>query len=118
VGIAAITADGHLRSGDEAYGNRVFLRHYCVPLLGPDRVRGDAEYPGDAAAARGFNGDLAMHLQRWRRAAPDPALGVRMARMALLAVAGLVSVVERTWTTDRAAAADLRGLRHTDRDVA
>jgi uncharacterized protein len=63
-------------------------------------------FPADARAARGFNGDLGWHQRRWRRtldsgtAAADE-LGVRVARKTLLAVAGLVSVHDRTWTTDR-----------------
>jgi hypothetical protein len=36
---------------------------------------------------------------------PADVLGVRAARKTLLAVAGLVSVRDRTWTTDRARAA-------------
>ena len=64
----------------------------------------------DARAARGFNGDIAQHYRRWRQSlasrteAPD-LLGVRVARKTLLAVAGLVSVQDRTWTTDRSRAA-------------
>lgn len=105
VGVAALPADGHLGAGDEAYGNRVFLRHYCVPLFGPDLLRGQREYQGDAAAARGFNGDIAQRLQVWRSAEPGPALGVGLARKTLLAVAGLVSITEGCWTTDRETAA-------------
>ena len=95
--------------GDEdiAYGNRVFLRHYCVHLQGPDRQANVASFKADARAARGFNGDIAQHLRRWRAAAADAdpitaaALGRRVARKTLLAVAGLVSVHDTTWTTDR-----------------
>ena len=51
-----------------------------------------------------------QHLQRWRAELDDPAvstgpLAVRVARKTLLALAGLVSVHDRTWTTDRAKAA-------------
>jgi hypothetical protein len=97
-----------LGDSDEAYGNRVFLRHYCVPLSGP-RIDLGGPYPADARAARGFNGDIAVHAGRWRRAADegaDPAgLARRIARKSLLAAAGLVSVRDRTWTTDRTRAA-------------
>jgi hypothetical protein len=90
---------------DRAYGNRVFLRHYCVRLAGPPAV-GPAAYPADARAARGFNGDIGAHAQRWRRAVRDGAdpgsLARRVARKSLLAAAGLVSVHDDTWTTDRA----------------
>jgi hypothetical protein len=93
---------------DEAYGNRVFLRHYCVPLSGP-RVDAGGPYPADARAARGFNGDIAVHAGRWRRSAAagaDPAgLARRIARKTLVTAAGLVSVRDRIWTTDRARAA-------------
>jgi hypothetical protein len=95
---------------DEAYGNRVFLRHYCVHLAGQDLARGQPRFPADARAARGFNGDIALHAARWRdalAAGDEPqSLARRLARKSLLAVAGLVSVHDATWTTDRALAAD------------
>ncbi len=95
--------------GDEAYGNRVFLRHYCVHLAGPDGRVSLPDFPGDARAARGFNGDLAQHADRWRHdlahGADPHGLGRRVARKTLLAVAGLVSVRDAWWTTDRATAA-------------
>ena len=96
--------------GDAAYGYRVFLRHYCVHLAGPDRAAARPAFPADARAARGFNGDIAQHRRRWRRqlASGTPEaeqLGVRVARKTLLAVAGLASVRDHTWTTDRARAA-------------
>jgi hypothetical protein len=95
---------------DEAYGNRVFLRHYCVHLAGPSRHLGLADYPAGARAARGFNGDIAQHLERWRIAlalGDDPGVIARKAaRKTLLALAGIVSVTDHTWTTDRTHAAD------------
>lgn len=95
--------------GDEAYGNRVFLRHYCVHLVGPDAAQSLPEFPADRAAARGFNGDIGLCAERWRaevsRAAAPAMLGRRIARKTLLAVAGLVSIHDTTWTTDRLAAA-------------
>jgi hypothetical protein len=39
---------------DAAYGNRVFLRHYCVHLQGPDRQADLPTFRADARAARGF----------------------------------------------------------------
>jgi uncharacterized protein len=95
---------------DAAYGNRAFLRHYCVHLAGPDPSAALPAFPADARAARGFNGDIARHHRRWRQAlesgtAAGDLLGVRAARKTLLAVAGLVSVHDRTWTTDRGRAA-------------
>jgi uncharacterized protein len=104
VEVAAATAAGFAGDTDSAYGGRVFLRHYCVHLAGPD--------PSAtlSALARGFNRDLGQHLRRWRQGleagtvAAD-LLGVRVARKTLLAVAGLVSVHDHTWTTDRARAA-------------
>lgn len=90
---------------DEAYGNRVFLRHYCVHLAGPARHSALPAFPADARAVRGFNGDIDRHLQRWRAAldAGEAAadLGRRAARKTLLALTGLVSVADDTWTTDR-----------------
>jgi uncharacterized protein len=94
---------------DEGYGLRVFLRHYCVHLAGADPADGLDEYRADARAARGFNGDIARHLERWRseleRDADVSRLGTRIARKTLLAVAGLVSLRDGTWTTDRRACA-------------
>lgn len=108
VEIAAVSSDDYLGEGDEAYGNRVFLRHYCVHLAGPDPGAGLPGFPADARAARGFNGDIDRSLRRWRAAlGGDDAgdLSRRIARKSLLAVAGLVSVHDGTWTTDRSAAA-------------
>jgi hypothetical protein len=94
---------------DEAYGNRVFLRHYCVHLAGPDLGHGLPDFPADKAAARGFNGDIGLCADRWRvEVLRDPypgTLGRRVARKTLLAIAGLVSVHDAIWTTDRVAAA-------------
>lgn len=94
---------------DEGYGLRVFLRHYCVHLAGSDPAGGLPEYPADTRAARGFNGDIARHLERWRSdstAGVDIArLGKGIARKTLLAVAGLVSMRDATWSTDRRACA-------------
>jgi hypothetical protein len=110
VGIAAAEAGDLVGDTDAAYGFRVFLRHYCVHLAGPDPSAALPAFPADARAARGFNGDIAQHHRRWRRdlesgtVAAD-LLGVRVARKTLLAVAGLVSVRDHTWTTDRARAA-------------
>jgi uncharacterized protein len=110
VEIAAATPADFGGDTDAAYGFRVFLRHYCVHLTGPDPAAALPAFPADARAARGFNGDLGQHLRRWQRqlesaAVPPGLLGVRAARKTLLAVAGLVSVHDRTWTTDRSGAA-------------
>jgi hypothetical protein len=109
VEISAATAADLAGDSDAAYGFRVFLRHYCVHLAGPDPSAAFPAFPADARAARGFNGDIAWYHRRWRQALESGAagvglLGVRAARKTLLAVAGLVSVHDRTWTTDRARA--------------
>ena len=109
VEIAAATAADLAGDTDSAYGLRVFLRHYCVHLAGQDPAAGLPAFRADARAARGFNGDIARHWLRWRHAlesgtVPEDLVGVRAARKTLLAVAGLVSVRDRTWTTDRARA--------------
>ncbi|MGY0541030.1 nucleotidyltransferase domain-containing protein [Nocardioides sp. YJ-D4] len=108
VEIVAASADDYAGEGDEAYGNRVFLRHYCAHLAGPDPGEALPGFPADARAARGFNGDIERALRRWRAALgrDDPSdLSRRIARKSLLALAGLVSVHDGTWTTDRFAAA-------------
>lgn len=106
VEIAGAAADDFDGETDEAYGNCVFLRHYCLHLAGPDRAVGLPSFPADARAARGFNGDLDQHLRRWREelqsgASAAEVLGIRIARKTLLAVAGFVSVHDRVWTTSR-----------------
>ena len=101
------------RTGDAAYGNRVFLRHYCVPLAGPDARRDVQPFPGDVRAARGFNGDITRCLNGWRSGA-DPR---RVARKTLLAAAGLISVHDGTWTTDRGTAAGRWAEFDADRAV-
>jgi predicted nucleotidyltransferase len=93
---------------DEAYGNRVFLRHYCVHLLGPDPARVLPRYQADKTAARGFNGDIGLRVAQWRAelsGTSPAALARRIARKTLFAVAGLVSVNDGGWTTDRVRAA-------------
>jgi uncharacterized protein len=110
VEVSAATAADLAGDYDAAYGLRAFLRHYCVHLAGPDPSAAFPAFPADARAARGFNGDIALHCQRWRRAlesgtAGEDLLGVRAARKTLLAVAGLVSIHDQTWMTDRARAA-------------
>lgn len=108
VEVATTSAGDFDGETDAAYGNRVFLRHYCVHFAGPDPSTALPAFPADARAARGFNGDLDRHVRRWQHAlaaGSDPAeLGVRVARKTLLAVAGLVSVHDHMWTTDRARA--------------
>ena len=108
VEIAAATLDDYLGDDDEAYGNRVFLRHYCVHLEGPNGRASLPDYAGDARAARGFNGDIALHAQRWAaeldQGGEASVLGRRLARKTLFAVAGLVSVHDCSWTTDRGTA--------------
>ena len=100
---------------DRRYGDAVFLRHYCVHVAGPHPAAALPAFPADARAARGFNGDIAEHLQRWREtlAASDArstaVVARRAARKTLLAAAGLVSVHDRTWTTDRVLAAQRWG---------
>jgi hypothetical protein len=67
------------------------------------------DYPADVRAARGFNGDIAIHAERWRLtldAGGDHAeLARRLAGTSLSDVAGLVSIHDGTWTTDRAGGA-------------
>ena len=109
VEIGAAQSGEFVGESDESYGNRVFLRHYCVLLEGPDVHRPKHDFTGDRRAARGFNGDIGQHARRWRTALDagrdSGPLAQRMARKSLLAVAGLVSVHDHTWTTDREASA-------------
>ena len=89
---------------DEAYGNCVFLKHYCVHLSGPDPARTLPSYQANRAAARGFNGDIGFRAAQWRtvlKDVPPPSLARRVARKTLFAVSGLVSVYDARWTTDR-----------------
>jgi uncharacterized protein len=109
VEVAAATAADFAGDTDAAYGFRVFLRHYCVHLAGPDPSTALPAFPADVRAARGFNGDLGQHLWRWRQGLESGTvaadlLGARVARKSLLAVAGLASVHDHTWTTDRSRA--------------
>jgi|ERR1700677_1904091 len=82
----------------------------CGGRRGPDPAAALPAFPADARAARGFNGDIGQSLQRWREQLESGTvaadlLGTRIARKTLLAVAGLVSVHDRTWTTSRQRAA-------------
>ena len=109
VEIGAARASDYLGDTDAVYGNRVFLRHYCVHVSGPSRHDSLPDFPADVRAARGFNGDIAVHAERWRIALDEvsdhASLASRIARKSLLAVAGLVSVHDNTWTTDRTSSA-------------
>ena len=111
VEIASATVSDVDADTDAAYGFRVFLRHYCVHLAGMDLAAGLPHHPADARAARGFNGDIAQHWRRWQQAldsgtVADEVLGRRVGRKTLLAVAGLVSIHDHTWTTDRVRSAE------------
>ena len=112
VEIGAAELDDFDGESDEAYGGRVLLRHYCVHLSGPIVDVDPAGYQGDRRAARGFNGDIGLHAERWRRLLDQgsdvEALARSVARKTLLAVAGLVSIHDNTWTTDRNSAAARR----------
>jgi uncharacterized protein len=114
VEVAAATSADFSGDTDAAYGYRVFLRHYCVHLTGQDPSATLPPFPAGIQAARGFNGDIGQHLRGWRQelgsgAVAADLLGVRVARKTLLAVAGLVSVRDQTWTTDRSRAAQRWG---------
>jgi hypothetical protein len=103
VEVGAARPEDVVGSRDEAYGLRVFLRHYCVQLAGEPRADLAPAYPADVRAARGFNGDIAAHARRWREALDQgddlSRVGNRLARKTLLAVASLVSVHDGIWTT-------------------
>jgi hypothetical protein len=107
VEVGAATTEDMAGDSDAAYGLRIFLRHYCVHLAGPDPSAALPAFPADARAARAFNGDIGQALARWRESGTvlTDQLGVRLGRKTLLAVAGLVSVHDLTWTTDRSRAA-------------
>ena len=66
VAIAAARRSDFSGETDAAHGGRVFLKHYCVHLTGPDLHSDLPEFAADAAAARGFNGDIGQHARRWR----------------------------------------------------
>lgn len=118
VEIAVADAGDLVGESDEAYGLRVFLRHYCVHLCGPDLGGHLPAFRADALAARGFNGDIAQHAHRWRSdldGGSDPqVVGRRLARKTLLATAGLVSIHDGSWTTDRGTAARRWGEIHPE----
>ena len=117
VEIGAAAAGDFAGTTDETHGNRVFLHHYCVLLAGAEVDRATLPFSGDHRAARGFNGDIGRHLESWRERVNEldaKILGRRAARKTLLAVAGLVSVHDSTWTTDRHRAAARWGELHPD----
>ncbi len=109
VNIRAARTRDYFGNTDAAYGKRVFLRHYCVHLSGVAHHESLPDFPADVRAARGLHGDIAIRAQRWRlalRGGGDHAeVARRLARKSLLVVAGLVSIHDGTWTTDRAGSA-------------
>lgn len=93
---------------DEAYGGRIFLRHYCVHLWGEKMFPSATAFAGDQRAARAFNGDIAIHYRNWRSQMHEKSsqrLGRSLARKSLLAITGLISVHDHIWTTDRGSSA-------------
>jgi hypothetical protein len=52
VEVAALHPGDLQGDGDEAYGNRVFLRHYCVHLAGPDLHATLPDYAADVPVQR------------------------------------------------------------------
>ncbi len=48
--------------GDTGVGNRAFVRHYCVPILGEELRAGLEPCSVGPALVRGFNGDLTTLL--------------------------------------------------------
>lgn len=118
VEIAVADAGDLVGVTDEAYGIQVFLRHYCVRLHGPDLSSHLPAFRADSHAARGLNGDIGQHAQRWqselREGHAPQVVGRRLARKTLLAVAGLVSIHDVTWTTDRGTAARRWGEVHLE----
>lgn len=87
---------------DECFGNRVFLKHYCVTLTGINLAEEWSPFQGDRRAARGFNGDIGACVTRWRQ---NPPRARSIARKTLFAASGVLSVLSNTWTTDREEAA-------------
>lgn len=80
-----------------------------------DHSVGWPPFAAGVRAARGFNGDIAACAERWRHAVDDgepQQLGRALARKSLLAAAGLVSMHDGTWTTDRTTAAHRWGQLH------
>ncbi len=110
VEIGAAQVGDYEGASDEAYGNRVFLRHYCLHLAGPKVRQADPRFVADVHAARGFNGDIGMCAKRWCLEAETTAtpelLARRVARKTLFALGGLVSVLDASWTTNRHLAAE------------
>lgn len=62
VQIAAAQPSDFSGETDAAYGGRLFLRHYCVHLTGPDRHSALSEFPADVRAATGSRGGERAHL--------------------------------------------------------
>ena len=119
VAVGAAHVADYEGESDQAYGNRVFLRHYCLHLAGPKVRQVDLRFPADARAARGFNGDIGICINRWRtegEAQTSPELlARRVARKTLFALAALVSVTDASWTTHRRLSAERWGaLRPAD----
>ena len=108
VEVAAATAEDLAGDTDAAYGCRVFLRHCCFHLPGPDPsaalpafLRTPTLLAVSTATSASISGDGGR--AGVRDGGRGPA-GCPVARKALLAVAGLVSVHDDTRTTGRSRA--------------
>jgi predicted nucleotidyltransferase len=113
VAIATVVLGEIWSNTTDGLGIRCFIKHYCLPLHGPD-LR--PEIPPCAASpevAWAFNcniGDSVESAKSQLAAAKSPAEVERVcrasARRVTLATTSLVSIVGRTWTTSRDVAAE------------
>jgi uncharacterized protein len=119
VGVGSSTLAELFADGRDGVAARCFLRHYCIPLVGPDLRPSLPPCRPSRPVTDGFNGDVTAMVLRWRatlteaRTAAEVAAVARAAARKLFLVAATVESVEHGgWTTDRETGAALLAAHH------
>lgn len=93
-------------------GNRCFLKHYCVHLYGLDICQDVEPCRATAEVAWAFNHDIGEAVTSARTRLSNTTspsqvseISKAIARRVTLAATSLVSIADKTWTTDRETAA-------------
>lgn len=112
VGVAAVRVSDIWADTADGLGHRCFIKHYCLHLHGEEIHQSLEPCRASAEAAWAFNHDIAEAVSSAKiklAEAVQPKqvaqLSRSSARRVTLAAASLVSIANRTWTTDRETAA-------------
>jgi predicted nucleotidyltransferase len=111
VAIAILTLAEIWSDSVDELGTRCFLKYYCLPLYGVDLRRDIDPCRATPKVAWAFNHNIAEAVASAKaqlRLAESPQVSLicrASARRVILAATSLVSIVDKTWTTNRDVAA-------------